>query len=135
MLFRSECEEDDVCHGARKVLLAQMERGKAAQLAARMKSDFDLVIADTDPAVYTQEETITRKPGNKDSANPFVVAPRPHGTDDPETIDIRLSRAKVTCENADCSGKRTLDNSVAERLGVLLQKMPLSFESRKLTTT
>jgi 2',3'-cyclic-nucleotide 2'-phosphodiesterase (5'-nucleotidase family) len=133
-----ECEEEDRCLHARKVLLAQMDRGKAAQLATRMKPTFDLVIADTDPAVYTQEETITRSPENEnDSANPFVVAPRPHGTDDPKTIDIRLSRATVTlppgCEKADCSGKRVLDNHVEVKPGVPLLREPLLYESRTPT--
>ena len=116
-----ECSEDPRCASARKVLLAQMERSKAEQLAAELRGRFDLVIADTDPEVYTEKERVDRSTEKADAAPlPFVAVPRPHGADGPNDpageIDIRLSRATVTlppgCTRESCPGERVLDNYV-----------------------
>jgi len=88
-----KCNQNPQCRVARKILLAQMVFGRAAQLGVHLGEQFDLVIAQTDGNHAPGNEEVLRTPGRQ---QPFLLVPAAARSDaSPTSFRVRLQHADV----------------------------------------
>jgi hypothetical protein len=115
------CDSDPACHGARKILLAQMPVSMAQRISAQLRGRFLAVVTQADPEEATNDSSLTeRRP--PEQLSPLLLVPGTNYTEsDQEHLRVTAQRADIAIEETE----RRVDNTM-EVKQVALNEQPFS---------